>query len=232
MSGLENQYFPSWRLGYRSNPFRAVTPEEWREVAILPERLQAVIDNPPPLTQILGDQGRGKTSSLLALEHKLNQQGWRVAYEYLPLGSKHYKLDTSDIQIFLLDEAQRLSRRSLHRLISHASLTEDSGLRLILSSHSDLTYINAEHGITPVTFHLRDHPRSFINTLIEHRLKYFERKGHQGVSLTQDALNLLISHCDSDLRLLEKLLYETYQDWNEVGPITTGFIQGVIEGSN
>ena len=117
MTDLERAYFPSWRLGYRCNPFRTLTRDEWRELAVLPEGLHTWIDSLPPLTQILGDQGRGKTSALLALEREINQRGWPVAYEYLPPGTKRYTQDSSDLQVFLLDEAQRLSRRSLKKLI-------------------------------------------------------------------------------------------------------------------
>ena len=59
MSRLGHEFFPSWRLGYRSNPFRSLTREEWRDIVVMPEGLHTLKDSLPSLTQILGDQGRG-----------------------------------------------------------------------------------------------------------------------------------------------------------------------------
>ena len=229
MIELEQTYFPMWRLGYRCNPFRTLTREEWRELAVLPEGLHTLIHSLPPLTQILGDQGRGKTSALLALEREINHRGWPVAYEYLPPGTKRYTQDPSDLQVFLLDEAQRLSRRSLKKLLKMVSANPHTKFRLIISTHADLTGLTLAHGISIQTLTLSEPSPEFIQSLIELRLCFFESPGHQGVRLAPNAESIIRSYCGSDLRLLEKLLYEVYQTWNSENSITATHVRGLLE---
>ena len=228
MTLLERKYFPLWQLGYRSNPFRALTPEEWHMLALLPDSMQDLLDAPPALTQILGDQGTGKTSLLLALERGYLEKGWNVTYEYLPVGATRYKSVLSDVRILLLDEAQRLSRSALRRLFSFLGSGTNDGFQLVLSSHSDLTAYAAEHEISLTSVHLDTRSQSFIHALVEHRLSYFERPGHQGTRLTRAALKQLTGHCGPDLRTLEKLLYEAYQTWDAEGSISEKHIKGLI----
>jgi chromosomal replication initiation ATPase DnaA len=228
LSELARAFFPSWRLGYRSNPFRALTPDEWRRLALVPTGLQDLIDSPGRLTQIIGDQGAGKTSLLLALERSLLDAGRQVAYEYLPFTATDFKTDLNSINLLLVDEAQRLSRSSLRRLLSSIALTRDVGLQVILSSHTDLARFAADKGIPMRTIRLETLSRSFTEALIEQRLKYFERPGYSGVRLSAAALGALTAHCGADLRGLERLLYEIYQTWDDEGAITSHFVRAII----
>jgi hypothetical protein len=229
VSELERQYFPSWRMGYRSNPFRSLTPQEWSDLAMLPEGLSSLIDSPPPLLQILGAQGAGKTSVLLALERTLHDQGWYVTYEYLPPGSNQVQSDLTQLQVYLLDEAQRLSPRATQRLFARMHPIRGTARHLVFSTHEDLSRYTAKMGLPMETFHLGQHSRNFTLSLIERRLGYFERSGFRGTRIVPDALDLLISACGSDLRKLEGLLYEVYQGWDAEGPIEEGYINKVLE---
>ncbi len=78
MSQLEHSYFPGWRLGYRCNPSHALTQEELSDVAVLPQALTAKLEDLPTLTQIIAEHGRGKTSSLLALQRHFPYQGTKI----------------------------------------------------------------------------------------------------------------------------------------------------------
>jgi hypothetical protein len=228
VSELERQYFPSWCMGYRSNPFRSLTPQEWRDLAMLPEGLSSMIDSPPPLLQILGAQGAGKTSTLLALERTFHDRGWLVTYEYLPPGSNQVRSDLTQLQVYLLDEAQRLSPRAVQRLFARSYPTSSSGLHLVLSTHEDLSTYTAKMGLPLETFRLGQHSRNFTLSLIERRLTYFERPGFRGTRIAPDALDLVISTCGTDLRKLEGLLYEVYQRWDAEGPIEAGYIKAIL----
>ena len=229
MTDLVRAYFPSWRLGYRCNPFRALTREEWYELALLPEGWQGQLESLPALTLILGEQGSGKTSTLMALQREYNELDLQVAYEYIPPGSNHFKHHLRDLHVFLLDEAQRLTKRSLQSLLVHTAGSTHPELHLILSSHSNLTQSAANLGVTSMTLSLDESSPSFIKKLIERRLEFFERTGHTSVRLTPKAENLVISHWGSNLRLLEKLLYEVYQTWNSENSITAMHVRGLIE---
>jgi hypothetical protein len=215
-------------MGYRSNPFRSLTPAEWRTLAMLPEGLSALIDSPPPLLQILGTQGAGKTSALLALERSLRHREWRVTYEYLPPGTNTVRSDLTHVQVYLLDEAQRLSSRALQRLFARMHPTAGTGLRLMLSTHADLSAYVAKMALPMESVHLDQYSRDFILALIERRLTYFERSGFQGTRITPDALDLVISTCGTDLRKLEGLLYEIYQRWHAEGPIEGEYVKALL----
>lgn len=232
MSDLERQFFPAWHLGYRCNPFRALTRVEWRDLAVLPTELLAQPYSLPNLTQLLGEEGRGKTSILLALEREIKQCGSSVAYEYLPPGAQRYTQDLNGLQVFLLDEAQRLSRRSLNSLLEKISTSSNPRLKLIISSHIDLSAHYEQHGISAETLSLAEPSSEWVRSLIELRLCYFERPGHPGVRLAPNAKRTLISYCGSDLRLLEKLLYEAYQTWVARDPITETHIRGLMEDND
>jgi hypothetical protein len=80
-----------------------------------------------------------------------------------------------------------------------------------------------------MTLSLDESSPRFIKKMIQRRLEFFERTGHTSVRLTPKAENLVISHCGSNLRLLEKLLYEVYQTWNSENSITAMHVRGLIE---
>ena len=219
MSELELAYFPSWRLGFRCNPFKALTPEEWSDLALMPEGFPEKFDELPALTLILGEQGSGKTSALIALKRELQQRGRRVAYEYLPPGMNRYRVNLGNFHAYLLDEAQRLSGPALNRLFKYPLNAENPLPILILSTHKDLSHSAATRGIDTLRITLENHSAEFIRDLIELRLSHFEKPGSHGVRLAPNALNLVMTHCKSNMRLLEKLLYEAYQTWDSEDPI-------------
>jgi hypothetical protein len=70
-------------IGLTSNPFRALTRDEWGRAVILPEAVARAADTGAHL-QLLGGAGSGKTSCLLALGDRFNRAGMRTAYEHLP----------------------------------------------------------------------------------------------------------------------------------------------------
>src|SRR5712692_10403753 len=131
---MRDPYFPFHALGFRSNPFRALTDEEWAAIVVLPEAILQAAASGGHL-QVLGEMGRGKTSTLLGLAEHFRHGGRFVEYEYLPIGQDMFKSPLAGLQVFLLDEVQRLRPDERRRLLAAAR----GGLRLILGSHDDLT---------------------------------------------------------------------------------------------
>jgi hypothetical protein len=58
--------------------------------------------------QVLGQMGRGKTTTLLGLGKRFRLQGLRADYEYLPAGRDAFTTPLASLDVFLLDEVQRL----------------------------------------------------------------------------------------------------------------------------
>jgi len=205
---MHNPYFPFHALGYQGNPFRAVTDAEWVELAILPESIEAVLKADEPYIQILGDKGHGKTTTLLALAARFYQDGWRTAYEHLEVGADHFTTDLVglELDVFLLDETQRLTRGERHRLLT-------SGLgHLVVAGHEDLTPLFAYFGLTLITVRFDTAPLFHVASVIARRLDYFALPGAvERVTISPEAIAYLHTTFGADLRRTEQVLYEVFE---------------------
>jgi replication-associated recombination protein RarA len=212
---MSHRYFPFHALGFRCNPFRAVTDEEWTAVAVLPESVADVLENGLTHLQILGAMGCGKTTTLLGLAGRFKREGSRVAYEYLPEGQSRFHTNVHDLDVFLLDEAQRLSVRQRSRLLANAGKQQ-----LVLSSHEDLTASFERRSLPLKTVRLDAMTSTHLRTTLEKRLNYFALSGESSVTFTSDAVHYLRETYGSDLRAMQHFLYEVFQRLQQTGEIT------------
>ncbi len=198
-----NPYFPFHAIGYKCNPFRTLTDDEWSEIAVLPT---AILDAAQTSThlQILGALGRGKTTTLMGLQKHLRQLGKRVEYEYIPEGQDHFETKTGDLEIFLLDEAQRI--KNFPQVLN---LRE---VRLIFASHQDFALRFARHDQPLATFELDSIAPDHLRLVIEKRLAYFALSDPRPVRFADDAIEYLYEKFGSDLRRVERFLYEVFQN--------------------
>lgn len=227
MPDLAQRYFPIWKLGYRSNPFRALTLDEWRHIALLPKELEQLVESPPPLTQLIGHKGTGKTSTLLGLQEAFRERSIPASYEYIPAGKDNFDMGAVDTRIILLDEAQRLSSHARKRLLSLHTSTGSPG-HIFLSTHEDLGMVAAQLNMPILTVALDYKDREFLESMIDRRLLFFQKTGHQGIRPTRAALDHAITVCGSDLRKLESLLYESFQTWDRQDAISKAHIMAML----
>jgi hypothetical protein len=207
---VSNPYFPFHHLGFQCNPFRAVIDAEWIELAILPDFIPTDFIH----LQILGDKGRGKTTALLKLSSLFDQ----AAYEHLEVDQDRFITRLDGLSIFLLDEAQRLNARERERLFSKI---KDTGLRVVLGSHEDYSPRFAKHGWPLTTVRLETVPRAHVAAVIRRRLNYFALRSEQpALDLTPAAIAYLHQQYGADLRLIENVLYEVFEQLKGMGSIT------------
>ena len=154
---MSKRYFPFHSLGFRCNPFRALTHEEWSEVALIPPQIGEIFSRDFTHLQVIGEQGVGKTSTLLALKRHFSNRGQRVQYRYLPPGEKRFQGDFYTTDILLLDEMQRLSKNQRTRLIKGIASQNGEGVQLICSTHEDLTPFFERHNRLIETISLDRH---------------------------------------------------------------------------
>lgn len=211
-------YFPFHASGFRCNPFRALTLGEWAEVAMVPEPLEAALSAGFSHLQILGEKGTGKTSALLALTRQWAREGRRVAYEYLPEGRTSFHTGTDGLDVFALDEAQRLCAAERARLLLLASGSPDRR-RLVLGSHEDLAPLFSRHALPLVSVRIDTFTGAHIATVLERRLDYFALAGKPRATLTAGAHRYLQERFVADLRQAEHFLYEAFQRLKPTGPI-------------
>ena len=218
---MRDPYFPFHALGFRSNPFRALTDEEWADVVVLPEEIMVAAAGAGHL-QILGEMGRGKTSTLLGLAQQLRRAGRSAAYEYLAIGQDTFNSPVAGLRVFLLDEAQRLRTSERRRLLAAAR----AGLRLILGSHEDLTPIFGSAGLTLSTLRLEAFGPEYLAAGLARRLPAAALPGAAPlVTMDPTALNYLAATFGSNLRGTERFLYEVFQRLETLGPLTADYLQ-------
>jgi replication-associated recombination protein RarA len=204
---MSSPYFPFHALGYRCNPFRALTDDEWAEVAVIPEDAAAPAGGSGHM-QVLGRMGRGKSTLLRGLAARLGAEGRRVAYEYLPEGERRFRTEASGLNLLFLDEAQRLGPRERDRLLS---LAGKDGLRLVLGSHEDFSAFFRRRGLPLTTLSLDRCSEAHFRAVLHRRLEYFALGADSRVTLAEEAVRHLWSVFGSDLRAAERVLYEVFQ---------------------
>ncbi len=216
-------------MGLKCNPFRVLTEAEWTAVAVVPPSVQKVITHAVAPVQIIGEPGRGKTTTLLAVKSYFLEKNISVMYQYLPEGTHRFdKQRASAANVFLLDEAQRLTRRERQRLCRLAS-----GMRLIFSSHEDLTAICAAHRLPLTTIRLSQMDTAHLTRILRKRLAYFSTNEQPAVAIGGDAVEFLHARFGDDLRAMERFLYEVFQVWVGHAPaekvLTADFLQTIFK---
>ncbi len=206
---MNRAYFYFHKLGYRRNPFGALTADEWANVAVLPTAVAPLLQPFTGNWQLLGPMGSGKTTSLLGLQVHLAAQGLRVTYEYLPEGQNCFVTGPDGWDVFLLDEAQRLKWRERRRLMQ---AVKNGRYRLIVSSHEDLTPLFARWRLplTSVSLAATVSPAHYREVL-NRRLAYFALPGMERVTLGETAVRFLFDTFGQNLRAAEYFLYEVWQ---------------------
>ncbi|MCB9418258.1 MAG: hypothetical protein H6667_00520 [Ardenticatenaceae bacterium] len=180
--------------------------------------------------QLLGSMGSGKTTTLLKLADTLTQAGGHLAYEYLAQGQRAYQTDTAVLTTFLLDEAQRLNRRERRRLLSAISRQDQSGLRLILSSHEDLTPLFRRWRQPLQTIDMNALlTADLYGRMLARRLEYFALPDRPHTALSPDAVQWLYETFYPNMRDAEYFLYEVWQKETVVREVTAVVLKELFD---
>ena len=213
---MRSTYFPFHQLGLRANPFRALEDDEWAAIAVLPEAALRAAGEGWHL-QVLGERGRGKTTTLLGLQARLRQAGQRTDYEYVPDGQTAFQAVPAGLDVFLLDEAQRLAGGERNRLLGAAR----AGRRLMLGSHEDFTPMFAAAGLRLATLRLEGEGPAHLEAVLVRRVAFFALTPEApGVTFEPGAVDYLHVQFGSDLRASERFLYEVFQALTRPSPIS------------
>jgi len=211
------RYFPHRALGYQCNPFRALTADEEATLAVLPPEVVDAYAGSSAHLQIMGEKGRGKSATLHGLAARAEDCGLRVAYEYLPEGQDCFDTDLQGLDLFILDEAQRLSRSERARLL-------ESPPRLIVSSHADLAADFKRHGLPLRSIRLGNLGPGHVRAVLDGRLDHFALGGRPRAALSEDAYAWLTATFGDDLRSTIALLYEAFQALAGPKVVDTGYL--------
>jgi hypothetical protein len=216
-------YLPFFALGFRSNPFRRLTDDELVAVAVLRDELLRLARNSSDHIQVLGAQGRGKSTCLRALAARFTDDGLRTVYEYLTPGRNSFRTSLDRLDVFLLDEAQRLEVHERTRLLAAAS-NRRRGLRLVVGVHDDMSSPFFSHRLPLATVHIDSITPAYLQAVLSRRLALFALDDPPAITFSADAVRYLCDAFGSDLRLAERFLYEVFQSKPPHGRLTSAML--------
>lgn len=217
-----HRFFPFHALGLHANPFRALTDDEWARVAVLRPDVRSALDQIAHV-QVLGAMGSGKTTTLLGLAAACRGRGLRVAYEYLPEGQRRFTTDPAHLDVFLLDEVQRLSWWQRWRLLRVAR----HGTRLILGSHADFRQPFARAKLPLITIRLDQILLDQLETILQRRIALAALNDPPSITFAPDAISYVWSTFGVRLRAMDHFLYEVFQRLDRPGMITAAQLQSI-----
>jgi hypothetical protein len=211
--------FPFRRIGLQQNPFRTLPPEAMTDALIPP------LDIPQTFStlQVIGQRGRGKSSTLQALV----MQSETTAYECLPRGGGwRYHTDIRPLTLFALDEAQRLQPLAWLKL-----LWAMRGKRLILGTHWDHRPQLWAAGRTVQTVRVRTSP-AHLAAIITRRVDLATLPEQQApFHFTDDAILWLWEQYEDDVRAIIDFLYRYMQTFPPPGSVTSAALKSYASGA-
>lgn len=216
-------YFPFVALGFHGNPFRRLTDDESAAVTVLPDELVCVARSSSDHVQILGAQGRGKSTCLRALGTRFARNGLRTAYEYLPPGSNSLSGSLDGFDVVLLDEAQRLKAGERARLLASAA-SRRRGFRLVVGTHDDMAPPFAGQRLPLATVRLDSITPARMQEVLTRRLALCALDDPPAITFSADAVRHLCDAFGSNLRGVECFLYEVFQSKPARGSLTSAML--------
>lgn len=155
--------------------------------------------DPRSAVQLIGDAGRGKTTHLLSLHHRLPDS----AYVYLPEDEPCPAIPAGNP--LLIDEAQRLPRAVRRAVIR-------SELPLVLATHRDLTSTLRRGGYQVLTRRIGGEPDPRrLRKLLNRRVRWCRLNDGPVPELSQADARDLVARFGSDIRAIEAFLYDRVQ---------------------
>lgn len=109
---------PLWSvLGYPGNPFQSRAADAPQPAPIPRPEYAALAAGDWRVVEILGESGAGKTTCLRWLQAHFETAGLRVRYEYIHAPATAAALDPGEVDVLLIDEAERAGPEQLRRLL-------------------------------------------------------------------------------------------------------------------
>ncbi|XWX04023.1 hypothetical protein VZO05_00445 [Aggregatilineales bacterium SYSU G02658] len=205
-------------LGLRGNPFQVLSPDELLSIVVLPPRIQALLAQGFTHLELIAPKGSGKTTNLLGLCQHFSRMGARVEYERLPMGAHRIQTHPIKVDIFAIDETQRLFPHERVKLLWLARR-----VRLLIGTHFTHRVEFALAGLPLVSLRV-DHltNREHLRQCVERRIRYFALDPDAPpITLSEDAIDWLWQQHGPDLRAVDQTLFAVFQRLPAPGQLTS-----------
>jgi len=171
--------------------------------------------------QLSGRKGFGKSTLLRLVALKLWDEGCSVEYEYLPPGKHTFDTSIDGLEVFILDEAQRLFPGELLRLLMQIKRHK---VRLIYSTHLNLRPLLMLCGLRTDGLHVsrRTYPDPVVHIqqVAETRLAFFALPGAEHATITPEGYDWLHARFGVNMRDILAFLYHVFQRLDDVQRLT------------
>ncbi len=216
---MRQRPFPFHSLGYTRNPFGALSDQEWVAAAVLPDAIIGVLEGSANI-QLLGPKGAGKSTILRKATAVLQAAGQVAAYEYIPEGQRQFTTPLATLNVFCLDEAQRLGLQEKRRLLrwSHGKG------RLIVGTHRKVGTVWPDRSL--FTIYLPDLITADLwQAALTQRLAVFAIPDRPRLTFAPDSFEYLHQVFGADMREGEYFLYEVWQQQKAVTAVTASDLE-------
>ena len=175
------------------------------------DALDAFVDGPERAVQIAGSAGWGKTTHLRSLRTHLEEcRRISVDFAYLAEGETRLRPLSESADVWLVDEAQRLSATAQKSLFQRVAR---SGRRLIFTSHENLSGRARAAGLSCRCVALgpsdADHLAAFVQRRLE--LATVSATDALRIELSSGAMAAVQAYADGNLARAEDALYFLFQ---------------------
>lgn len=200
---------PFEHLNLRRNPFGEFSAEERTQLAIVEltaalNHLQSSFQKHPPVLQVIGEKGFGKTTHLLSIAAHFPS----ATYIHIPEGNcPNISVEGEPL---LIDEAQRLTLGQRLWLFR-------SQRTLVLGTHRDFTQHLEWAGRAVLTLNAAQHTTpERIEQILNDRIRSVRRSSGPIPTVTSASASALFTLYGSDLRSIQHHLYDVFQSLGSV----------------
>ena len=222
------------RIGYTCNPFRVLWGDEVLGVLIdpsLPATTRELLSGGTDVIEFVGESGSGKSTHVLAAAHVAeNELGEVCARTYVPVGDTCVSWPVGSVDRWCIDEAQRVRRSLLARIVRAARRGDFS---LVLGTHTSVAELCERIGASCRTIRLAAADRDRMGAFIAARMAAVRTDGDRIPRVDSDALAVIERSSGGNLHVVEGLMYEVFQAYatrGAVPPTVTGAdVEAAIE---
>lgn len=191
-----------WNL--RWNPFRGVSAEEWKFLAVTDvEPFLEFLTKPGRALQFMGDAGRGKSTHLHAIHRYFPNTPFVYLHDREKDPSPWPKIPND--QMCFIDESQRLGWFARHKQFKRWRT-------LILGTHEDHSKMLYSRGFKVLTIDVSQKDSDTIHKIFQTRIHFARRREKPVPVLASDYIASLVLRYGDNLRGMEQELYLKFMD--------------------